>query len=123
MGQKTRQAGRRHGPRRRRLLVTVMVVMIGAATMALVLVTTRHLSSKPPARSTPALAAGPSHFLSDVPVRNLHAFGDSITAGYGLPAGEAWPYVLARRLNVHFDDSQMHAVLGGAVMDWGAKDY
>ena len=50
-----------------------------------------------------ALAAGLSLAAAPVEARLLHvvALGDSLTAGYGLPPGEAFPDVLQRALKAH----------------------
>jgi acyl-CoA thioesterase-1 len=50
-----------------------------------------------------ALAAGLSLAAAPVEARMLHvvALGDSLTAGYGLPPGEAFPDVLQRALKAH----------------------
>lgn len=52
---------------------------------------------KPPVPQTaPVLPASPSPELDDRPI--ILAFGDSLTAGYGVPHGSGYPELLQRRL-------------------------
>lgn len=76
---------------------------------------------------SPAPAIGEPNTKADASVRailRLRAYGDSITAGFGLPPGEAWACDVARRTGVPIDATRdLRAVLGGSVMDWGELAY
>jgi acyl-CoA thioesterase-1 len=68
-------------------------------------------------------------WAADRPV-NIVAFGDSLTAGYGLPANEAFPAQLQRALNAKgFDVNVANAGVSGdtapgglARLDWSVPD-
>lgn len=64
------------------------------------------------ALATPlALASGPASAAPDPVVYD--ALGDSYAAGFGVPEGQAYPYVLAGRMSVSLDDD---AAVPGAVI-------
>lgn len=118
-----RQTSRRRGGRprtRSRRWMAIIAALAAVIVVALIVMLVRRPDNRPAQDLRAVAAISP---LGGSPIANLFAFGDSITAGYGLPAGEAWPYLVASRIGLPADRLTIHAVLGGAVMDWGRLAY
>jgi acyl-CoA thioesterase-1 len=68
-----------------------------------------------------ALALGPL-LASGAASRTLMVFGDSLSAGYGLPRDQAWPSLLAARLKQErFDYTVANASLSGETTSGGMR--